>query len=137
MDEKIKNLLCEEIEEEIRKLSSLEAGSKEKSTAINDLATLYRLKIEETKTELEFDEKRERRFMEINQSDSDIRVKRHQLEADEKDRYFRLGIELTGIILPLLFYATWMRRGFRFEETGTFTSTTFRGLFNRFKPTRK
>ena len=49
---KIKNLLCEEIEEEILKLSSLEAGSKEKSTAINDLATLYRLKIEETKTEV-------------------------------------------------------------------------------------
>ena len=82
MDEKIKNLLCEEIEEEILKLSSLEAGSKEKSTAINDLATLYRLKIEETKTELEFDEKRERRFMEINQSDSDIRIKKSQLTVD-------------------------------------------------------
>lgn len=137
MDEKIKNLLCEEIEEEILKLSSLEAGSKEKSTAINDLATLYRLKIEETKTELEFDEKRERRFMEINQSDSDIRIKRNQLTVDEKDRYFRLGIEVAGIILPLIFYAAWMKRGFRFEETGTFTSTTFRGLFNRFKPTKK
>jgi hypothetical protein len=133
MDEEIRDLLGEEIKTEIRKLSSLETGSKEKSTAINDLATLYRLKIEE----LEFDEKRERRFMEINQSDSDIRVKRHQLEADEKDRYFRLGVELAGIILPLLFYAAWMRRGFKFEETGTYTSTTFRGLFNRFKPTRK
>lgn len=137
MDEKIKNLLCEEIEDEILKLSSLEAGSKEKSTAINDLATLYRLKIEETKTELEFDEKRERRFMEINQSDSDARIKRSQLTVDEKDRYFRLGIEVAGIILPLIFYAAWMKRGFRFEETGTFTSTTFRGLFNRFKPTKK
>lgn len=137
MDEKIKNLLCEEIEGEIIKLSSLEAGSKEKSTAINDLATLYRLKIEETKTELEFDEKRERRFMEINQSDNDARIKRSQLTVDEKDRYFRLGIEVAGIILPLIFYAAWMKRGFRFEETGTFTSTTFRGLFNRFKPTKK
>ena len=137
MDEKIKNLLCEEIEEEILKLYSLEVGSKEKSAAINDLATLYRLKIEETKTELEFDEKRERRFMEINQSDSDIRIKRSQLTVDEKDRYFRLGIEVAGIILPLIFYAAWMKRGFRFEENGTFTSTTFRGLFNRFKPTRK
>ena len=75
--------------------------------------------------------------MEIDQSDSDICVKRHQLEVDEKDRYFRLGIEVAGIILPLIFYAAWMKRGFRFEENGTFTSTTFRGLFNRFKPTRK
>lgn len=137
MDEKIKDLLSEEIEEEIQQLSSLEAGSKEKTTAINDLATLYRLKIEETKTELEFDEKRERRFMEIDQSDSDTRIKKSQLTVDEKDRYFRLGVEVAGIILPLIFYAAWMKRGFRFEETGTFTSTTFRGLFNRFKPTKK
>lgn len=28
-------------------------------------------------------------------------------------------------------------KGFKFEETGTYTSTTFRGLFNRFRPTKK
>jgi hypothetical protein len=47
-----------------------------------------------------------------------------------------LGIEIIGIGLPLIFYASWMRRGFKFEETGTYTSTTFKGLFNRFKPTK-
>ena len=36
-----------------------------------------------------------------------------------------------------MFYAAWMKRGFKFEENGTYTSTTFRGLFNRFKPTKK
>jgi len=112
MDEEIKDLLGEEIKTEIRKLSTLEAGSEEKSTAIEDLAKLYRLRIEETKNEWDFNEK-------------------------VKDRYFRLGVEAAGIILPLIFYGIWMRRGFKFEETGTFTSTTFRGLFNRFRPTRK
>lgn len=119
MDEEIRRLLGEEIKTEIRDLSTLEPGGKEKSTAIDDLAELYRLRIEETKNEWDFNEKKD------------------QLEEQIKDRYFRLGLEAAGIILPMIFYAAWMKRGFRFEETGTYTSTTFRGLFNRFKPTRK
>jgi hypothetical protein len=130
MNEEIRDLLGEEIKTEIRNLSTLEAGSKEKSKAIEDLAKLYRLRIEETRNEWDFNEKYESR-------DSDIQFKKDQLREQVKDRYFRLGVEAVSIILPLMFYATWMKRGFRFEETGTFTSTTFRGLFNRFKPTKK
>ena len=130
MNEEIRDLLGEEIKTEIRNLSTLEPGSEEKSTAIDDLAKLYRLRIEETRNEWDFNEKYESR-------DSDIQFKKDQLEEQVKDRYFRLGVEAVSIILPLMFYATWMKRGFRFEETGTYTSTTFRGLFNRFKPTKK
>ncbi len=130
MDEEIRKLLEEEIKAEIRDLSTLEPGSKEKSTAIEDLAKLYRLRIEETKNEWDFNEKYESR-------DSDMQFKKNQLEEQVKDRYFRLGVEAAGIILPLIFYGIWMRKGFKFEETGTFTSTTFRSLFNRFRPTKK
>lgn len=130
MDEEIRDLLGEVIKTEIRNLSTLEPGSKEKSTAIEDLAKLYRLRIEETKNEWDFNEKYESR-------DSDMQFKKNQLEEQVKDRYFRLGVEAAGIILPLIFYAVWMKRGFKFEETGTYTSTTFRGLFNRFRPTKK
>jgi hypothetical protein len=130
MDEEIRDLLGEEIKREIRDLSTLEPGSKEKSTAIEDLAKLYRLRIEETRNEWDFNEKYESR-------DSDMQFKKNQLEEQVKDRYFRLGVEAAGIILPLIFYAVWMKRGFKFEETGTYTSTTFRNLFNRFKPTKK
>jgi hypothetical protein len=130
MDEEIRDLLGEEIKTEIRDLSTLEPGSKEKSTAIDDLAKLYRLRIEETKNEWDFNEKYYTR-------ESDNILKKDQLEEQIKDRYFRLGLEAAGIILPMIFYAAWMKRGFRFEETGTYTSTTFRGLFNRFKPTKK
>ena len=130
MDEEIRDLLGEEIKTEIRDLSTFEPGSKEKSTAIEDLAKLYRLRIEETGNEWDFNEKYESR-------DSDIQFKKDQLEEQVKDRYFKLGLEAAGIILPMIFYAAWMKRGFRFEETGTYTSTTFRGLFNRFKPTKK
>jgi len=130
MDEEIRKLLEEEIKAEIRDLSTLEPGSKEKSTAIEDLAKLYKLRIEETKNEWDFNEKYESR-------NSDIQFKKDQLEEQVKDRYFRFGVEAASIILPLIFYAAWMKRGFKFEETGTYTSTTFRRLFNRFKPTKK
>ena len=57
--------------------------------------------------------------------------------ADEKLSWkIRIGIDAASLILPLIFYAYWMRVGLKFEETGTFTSTTFRGLFNRFRPTK-
>lgn len=130
MDEEIRKLLEEEIKAEIRDLSTLEPGSKEKSTAIEDLAKLYKLRIEETKNEWDFTEKYESR-------NSDIQFKKNQLEEQVKDRYFKFGVEVASIILPLIFYAAWMKRGFKFEETGTYTSTTFRSLFNRFKPTKK
>lgn len=136
MNEEIKKMLDEEIKEEFHNLSSLQAGSKEKSTAIENLETLYRLKIDETKIEIDLDEKRNRRGMDDESAERDIRLKQVQLEEQVKDRYFRIGMEAAGIILPLVFYAVWMRRGLKFEETGTYTSTTFRGLFNRFKPTK-
>lgn len=65
MKEELKNLLVEEIKSEIQDLSSLSPGSKEKSTAIEDLAQLYKLKIEESKLDIERTEKIERRVMDM------------------------------------------------------------------------
>lgn len=121
--EKIRNLLDEEIKAEIEALSSLTFGSKEHLTATENLATLYKLRVDETKTALDFEEKSENR--------------KNDLAEQVKDRYFKLGIAAAELVLPLMFYAVWMRRGFKFEENGTYTSTTFRGLFNRFRPTKK
>jgi len=153
--EQLKDLLSEEIKTQIQDLSKLNPGSAEKSKAVDDLATLYKLKIDETKMELDFDEKQARRKMDKENRLKDDAIKEQQLkdensvrEHDElirkeqlaeqvKDRYIRLGIAAAEIILPLIFYSKWMKKGFKFEETGTFTSTTFRGLFNRFKPTKK
>lgn len=137
MEENIRDLLSGEISREIQALSSLNAGSKEKSTAIDDLAKLYKLRIEESKNDWEYDEKYNRRVMEEEAGARDEEMKRTQLSEQIKDRYFRLGIAAAELMIPLMFYGIWMKKGFKFEETGTYTSTTFRGLFNRFRPTRK
>ncbi len=137
MEENIRDLLSGEISREIQALSRLNAGSKEKSTAIDNLAKLYKLRIEESKNDWEYDEKYNRRVMEEEAGTRDEEMKRTQLSEQIKDRYFRLGIAAAELMIPLMFYGIWMKRGFKFEETGTYTSTTFRGLFNRFRPTRK
>ena len=130
MDEEIKEMLGEEIKAGLSDLASLETGSKEKSEAIDDLVKLYKLKIEESKAEMDY-------LKEIDEHKRSDQTKREQLSEQVKDRYFKLGIAVAELVLPLMFYAVWMKRGFQFEKDGTYTSTTFRGLFNRFRPTKK
>ena len=125
MNSKIREMLEEEIEDEFLELSELQAGTKEQTEAIANLATLYKLKIDDDKVQLEVEEKLNNEQLKLED-----RVERN------KDRYIRLGMEAASIVLPLVFYAVWMKRGFKFEENGTYTSTTFRGLFNRFRPTK-
>lgn len=144
MDNEIEKLLDEEIKTEIKSLASMTLTSEEKSDAIDDLAKLYKLRNEHLKIMADFWEAQEKTKLEEKQlreeaesRKGDERVKEEQLKEDARNRYFRFGVEAAGIILPMIFYAFWMRKGFKFEETGTYTSTTFRGLFNRFKPTRK
>ena len=137
MGEEIKELLDREIAEEIKNLSGLSDENGEKSTAIANLEKLYRLKIDESKMEWDVDEKYSRREMETKTSARDEEFRNAQLNEQVKDRYFRIGIAAAELILPLIFYGIWMRKGFKFEETGAYTSTTFKGLFNRFRPTKK
>lgn len=124
-ENEIKKLLDEEIANEIRDLSEMYPGE-EKSAAVEDLTKLYKLRIEENKSE---------RDAENNMRDDEM--KRVQIAEQTKDRYFKLGIAAAELMIPLIFYGVWMRKGFKFEETGTYTSTTFRGLFSRFRPTKK
>lgn len=133
----IEELLSEEIAAEIQALSGLDSGSKEKSTAIEDLTKLYKLRIEENKSIWDADEKYNRRVMEDEANTRDDEVKRTQIAEQVKDRYFRVGIAAAELMIPLMFYGIWMKKGFKFEETGTITSSTFKGLISRFRPTKK
>ena len=140
----IRYLLDETIETEVQNLKSFNGDGKERSAAIDDIVALYKLHIDEIKTEVDAEEKRERRSMERTRQeneradhDREEAYKQRQLKEQSIDRYVKVGIAAAELIAPLIFYAVWMRRGFKFEETGTFGSTTFRNLFNRFKPTAK
>lgn len=133
----INELLDEEIAAEFESISGMKDGSTEKSKAIEDLVKLYKLRIEENKNQWDADEKYDRRKMEEDSGLRDEDIKRTQIAEQIKDRYFKVGIAAAELMVPLIFYGIWMNKGFRFEETGAYTSTTFKGLFNRFRPTKK
>ena len=133
------------IDADILKIEKLTVGSEERERAIDDLVKLYKLRIDESKYEADIRERKEARIMEMEER-AESRLIDHtredclnrNLAADKRlDRYCNIGIAVVEIGAPLVFYAVWMNRGFQFEETGAYTSTTFRGLFNRFKPTKK
>lgn len=130
MGEENRSLLEEEIRAEIKRLGFLESGSQEHTTAVDSLTKLYKLKLEEDKNTYE-------RLDKIENREIDQESKTAQMAESVKDRYFRFGMAAAELVLPLMFYGVWMRRGFKFEQDGTFTSQTFRGLFSRFRPTKK
>lgn len=111
-------LLKKEIEREIRNLESLQPGSNEHSVAVESLNKLYRLKMDDDKDV------------------SDYLEKHNQIKEMKKDRNIKIGIAFAELIVPLIFYGIWMKRGFKFEKDGTFTSSTFRSLWSRFKPAK-
>lgn len=74
---------------------------------------------------------------EANLRERELQFEEARTEWQRIVEYAKLGAEIAGIVLPLMFYGRWMAKGLKFEETGTFTSTTFRNLFTRFKPTGK
>lgn len=133
----IEELLNEEIAAQIQALSELDSGSKEKSAAVEDLTKLYKLRIEENKSVWDADEKYNRRMMDSESSTKETDFKERQIAEQVKDRYFRVGIAAAELLIPLMCYGVWMNKGFKFEETGTYTSSTFKGLINRFRPTKK
>ena len=118
MDE-IKELLSEEIQDEIKNLSGLETGSEEKSKAINDLSKLHNLRIEELKIESE------NAFKEAERKD---RI---------KERVIGVAVQVGLAIGGWIAYDIWHSRGLKFEETGTVTSPWTRNLMSKMAPKNK
>ena len=118
MDYETKEMLNAKIKELTRDIESLPAGSEERARAVKDLETLGKL------------------YVEIEKADSEISKSNDELSESKKDRWVKIAIAGAEIILPLAFYAFWLGKGFEFEKTGCITSTVFKGLINRFRPTK-
>lgn len=71
----------------------------------------------------------------IIKSDESL-LKQEELKQTKLWNGVKTGVEIVGVVAPLVFYGVWMNRGLKFEEEGSFTSTTFKGLISKFKPTK-
>ena len=103
---------------EAEAIEKMEVGSEEREAAVKDFNNRCKAWIDGRKAVLELDNNKEMK------------------EKEFKLKQIELGIGLLTTLLsigaPLLFYNKWMRQGFKFEETGTYTSSTFKNFFKTF-----
>lgn len=134
MDENIRQELANQILGELENLGTMTKGSEEHKTSVDNVCKLYKLALEDVKTDNDYDEKWNRRDMDQKQSELDEAYRDKQLSDQRRIEYGKMAIQAAGIMLPLMLYAACFRKGLKFEETGTFTSATFKGLFNKIGP---
>jgi hypothetical protein len=70
---------------------------------------------------------------ESSQKEVEIETKKAEAKNRAKEVLISAGLGLVGIVVPLIFNGVWLGRGFKFEETGAFTSTTLRTLVNKMR----
>ena len=123
----IETLLHEEIQDGFDALSRMERGTEIHKTTVDEVAKLFDKAIEIEKIEIEAKEKAKAR--EIEES-----LKRAQMEEDRKDRRFKNGIAVGGIVLPLAVTIWGTFKTLKFEEEGTVTTIMGRGFINKLIP---
>jgi len=139
MENTIEGLLDDVIKSELEKVKDSILSPEEKRTMVEYLVTLNniqteRKEVKRKETELELKHLELEDKIEVQTDDKaykEVLVKREMLQT-----FVKGGIEVFGVVAPIMFYSAWMKRGLRFEETGTYTSQTFKGLFGKFKPTK-
>ncbi len=104
-------------------LAKFDVGSSEMSKAIDDVAVLYKLRIEEEKIELE----RERVAAEKSEKD------KHTI-FDKKKLIIDTAIAGAELILPLTVYGVLSYIGFAREFDGVVSSDTLKRVLNSIKP---
>lgn len=148
MNEDIITMLDEQIKAELEDLSGLTVGSKEHTEAIESIAKLYRLRIDDSKAAMEYnkeidDDNFRREQMEQEQKQHQEQVEREeqsrkeQLAEQKKDRYVRIGIAAAELMVPLVFFAKIYQMGYDLEKDGTFTVQTLKNLIRFIKPTKR
>ena len=128
-EQNVKDLLKEELVSEIQAISSMDAGSEEQQKAVDNFNVLYKLNLEQQKIDNDLAHREK-------QLDFEASKEEQRIEDEKRNKYIQWGIDIASLVLPLSLYTKWLSKGFKFEQTGTFTSTTFRDLLKHIKPRR-
>ena len=128
MNEQLIEMIEKEIINTLSEIKFMEPGSKERDDAMKYISKLYSILNSERKC-----------LVDSRKVDNDSRKVDNDEDKNKFDKILsigKLGIDLFGVVGPLLLYNSWMKKGFEFEKTGMITSQTFRGLIGKFKPSR-
>lgn len=134
MENKIRNLLDEVIEEKIQDVSALTAGSDEETSAVNELAQLHKLRIEELKIEADYASKQNQIKADKEARIIENSLKHEQLRSQAIDRWVNVGKDVGIAIGGWILYRHCFREGLKFEQFGTITTPWMRNLISKVLP---
>lgn len=116
-----------ELDEEFDKLNALSPSDEGYKEATERFTKVYSLYLEGEKNQADAEFKK----MQIK---NDELMKKAQLSETKKDRWWKVGLGVAGLVLPLAIQTMWYKMGMKFEETGSFSSACSRSIFgNLFK----
>lgn len=133
MDNKEK--LEEVISSKLDEMKNLEGD--ELKDATREIETLYKLKNEADKIEVE--KVKNEQNLTLEQAKEEFRVDQEldRCKSEKKQNILQHAKDFGQLAIgagTLVLYAVMMSRGFKFEEDGTYTSDTFRNLRGKIKP---
>lgn len=121
--------LDKELERRFEDLGNLETGSDEQGKATDNIVKLYKLRM---------DENEQKASKEADEDKLQMEKRKYELEvakADD-DKLIRILTTVTSVGVTIAGFAVgshWYGKGFKFEETGTICSSTFKGLMRDFR----
>lgn len=131
MEDELRDQLNELIQKELVKMDGMSIGTEEYETASQSLERLYKLALQDARQQAEYVDQMNRDDIERKKYELDKDHKTAELREQCKSNYMQLGLSAATALATMWFYNVWMKKGFQFEETGTFTSTTLREIRNK------
>lgn len=129
----LNEMMDKELKRRFEDLENLKTGSDEQSKATDNLVKLYKLRMDENEQNVSKEADEDKLLLEKSKL---------ELEAEKAkdDKLIRILTTVTSVGISIAGFAVgshWYGKGFKFEETGTICSSTFKGLMKDFRFFRK
>lgn len=129
----LNEMMDKELKRRFEDLENLKTGSDEQSKATDNIVKLYKLRMDENEQNVSKEADEDKLLLEKSKL---------ELEAEKAkdDKLICILTTVTSVGISIAGFAVgshWYGKGFKFEETGTICSSTFKGLMKDFRFFRK
>lgn len=132
MDEEktTREIIDDEVVDEIRLLKKMDFGSQEYARAVDGIERLQRLNLDDSKIDTDWNVK----DRELELKEKELKLKEDELEHEKKRSKLEfikgIGLGVIGLCIPAALHVWGLKKSFEFEETGTISSSTSRNAIN-------
>lgn len=129
----LNEMMDKELKRRFEDLENLKTGSDEQSKATDNIVKLYKLRMDENEQNVSKEADEDKLLLEKSKLELEV-------EKAKDDKLIRILTTVTSVGVTIAGFAVgshWYGKGFKFEETGTICSSTFKGLMKDFRFFRK